>query len=452
MNQTRSLRLRLLLAAAVGITLSAILAASILFFAFRRHAETLASNELERSFVQLASGLQIGSEGFVTSQANLSDPRFQKPYGGLYWQINETGSRSMRSPSLFDYELQKIQLGDKSFGVIPGPENKPVFALCHALQLTGDNGIVHNILVIVAVERADVDAVEASFKRDLLFGFALLAGALFAGAVAQLLLGLKPLRDLQLALSAMKSSGANKLDGQFPSELQPLISNLNDMLAAREDALERARQRASNMAHGIKTPITILMAAGEDMAKAGQHELANTVTENASLIREQIDRQLARARMASGHSKTATPLRVVVERVVNTLSRTSEGEKLKWEIAIPESASLFVERHDLFELLGNLADNASKWAKSTVRVSFNQDILRVEDDGPGVPADKLAEITQRGFKLDSKRSGHGLGLSIVAELAESYGFTVKYQRSDLGGLSVAIAKSESFAAESTLQN
>ena len=194
------------------------------------------------------------------------------------------------------------------------------------------------------------------------------------------------------------------------------------------------------------------MSVGEDLAKLGHKELSQTVSESTNLIREQIDRQLARARMASGHSNKATPLRVVVDRVVNAVSKTPQGSKLDWQINVPSHASVFVERHDLFELLGNLVDNAHKWAKSIVRISFEKDILRIEDDGPGVPPDQLKEIVKRGLKLDSKSVGHGLGLSIVAELTESYGLTIKYQRSSLGGLSVVIGKSESLAAVSGFEN
>jgi len=452
MKRGSSLRLRLLFAAALGITISAMLAGTSLLLAFRRHAETLANTELEHSFVQLAAGIQLSPEGQITSQANLSDPRFERPYGGLYWQIDETGKPAIRSQSLFDDELPKLTPKEKTFSVITGPHDMPVYVLRHLLQLTSETGETHDIVVTLAVDSTDIDSAQASFKRDLLLGFALLAGALFAGAVAQLWLGLKPLLDLQRALATMRSTGASKLAGQFPSEVQPLVSNLNELLAAREQALERARQRASNMAHGIKTPITILLAAGEDLVDSGQEELGNTVIESANLIREQIDRQLARARMASGHSKIATPLRTTAGRVVNALSKTPDGERLHWQIDIPTAAAVFVERHDLFELLGNLADNARKWAKSRIRISFDNDILCVEDDGPGVPEEKLEQIAKRGLKLDTKRAGHGLGLSIVTELVESYGLTIKFERSSLGGLSVAIAKSENFAAASSLEN
>lgn len=451
-----SLKLRLLLAAALGIAFSLLIAGTAFFFMFQRYAEHLASRELENDFLQLASGIRIDQEGKIKSRAILSDPRFEKPYGGLYWQINEDGQEPLRSRSLFDVDLPDLSKPNKRVALITGPENEPLFALQKEIVLPLDGGRERHLQVMMAVERSDIDETARGFRRDLGLGLGMLSLALLAGSLVQILLGLKPLQDLQKAVADVHAGQKSQVGGKFPTEVQPLVDNLNQLLRARENALERARQRASNMAHGLKTPLTVLHAIAHDLSAKGQEQSASQIRDNAALIHDQVERQLARARMASGHAKSLTPLRPATERVLNALKRMPEGAALNWQNEVPPAAEIAMERADLTELLGNLLDNARKWAKSTGRISYHDTILCIEDDGPGVAAEQLHEIEQRGLKLDSSRPGHGLGLSIVRELAESYGLHIRYGRSDLGGLAVTITRpaqvSPSASSTSALEN
>jgi signal transduction histidine kinase len=435
-----SLKLRLLFSAALGILISLLIAGTAFFFIFQRYAEQLATRELQNDFVQLVSGIRISIEGKIVSRAILSDPRFERPYGGLYWQIDEDGQTPLRSRSLFDVDLPDVTKPERKVEVIMGPNNTPLFALERELALPLGDGTEHRLHITLAVERTDIDAAARGFRRDLGVGFLILSLALLAGSLAQILLGLKPLQDLQSDIAAVHEGTARQLAGEYPSEVQPLVQNLNELLAARETALERARQRASNMAHGLKTPLTVLYAVADDVQERGDKTNSKIIRDNTKLINDQVERQLARARLASGHNPELTPLHTNAQRVINTLSRTPEGLGLNWQNLVPVKATIAIERSDLTELLGNLMDNARKWATSQVTISFDEDILRIEDDGPGVATDKLSEIEERGLRLDLTRSGHGLGLSIVRDLIETYGLDIKYERSSLGGLSVSISK------------
>ncbi|MDE2384727.1 MAG: sensor histidine kinase [Alphaproteobacteria bacterium] len=435
-----SLKLRLLLSAALGISISLLIAGTAFFFIFQRYAEQLATRELENDFIQLVSGIRIAQDDKIVSRAILSDPRFEKPYGGLYWQIDEQGQQPLRSRSLFDVDLPDPSRPDRKVELIAGPNGAPLFAIYRQVALPLGNGKERLLQITLAVERTDIDAAARGFRRDLGYGLAILSLALLMGSLAQILLGLRPLQALQSDVAAVHEGEARHVGGTYPDEVQPLVQTLNTLLEARDQALERARQRASNMAHGLKTPLTVLYAVADEIDGRGDAENARVIRDNTSMIHEQVERQLARARMASGQVSEQAPLHMVTRRLINTLSKTPEGQNLVWDNEVPTSATIAIERNDLTELLGNLMDNARKWAKGRVRVTYDGKVLRIEDDGPGVAADKLEEIEQRGLKLDLTHPGHGLGLSIVRDLVESYGLTIKYERSGLGGLSVSISK------------
>lgn len=434
-----SLKLRLLVSAALGIVLSLIVASAAFLYTFQLYAADVARRELENDFVQLAANLRIDDGSKIVVQGTLSDPRFERPYSGLYWQIDEVGQDPVRSRSLFDVTLPGFAM-DHSIELITGPQNTPLFALTKPLVLPLADGNQRKLSVTMALDRSETDRAAEGFRGDLERGMMILLFALLLGALIQILLGLKPVRDLEKAVSAVHGGRAARLTGTFPTEVQPLVTSLNELLEARDAALERARQRASNMAHGLKTPLTVLNAVADDLDRHGNQAANFAVRENAELIHSQVERQLARARMASGQVTAPTPLLPPVERILRAISKSPEGMKLTWRNTIAANATIAIEPNDLLEILGNLLDNARKWAKSQVRISHDTDLLRIEDDGPGVALSQLMEIEKRGMKLDNARAGHGLGLAITRELVEAYGLVLKYERSGLGGLSVRIVR------------
>ncbi len=441
----RSLKARLLLAAAVGITIFLFIAGTAFYFIFQHHAEQLARRELENDFVQLISAIHIDDRNQELPHPVLSDPRFEKPYGGLYWQIDEAGKPPVRSRSLFDVDLADAKTPGRSVDLITGPNNTPLFAIDRNIVLPLADGTERHLMITLAVERTDIDEAAHAFRRDLGTALLMLMAALLLGSLGQILIIMKPLQDLQLAVQSLQDGEGERLHGNFPSEVRPLAQNINELLDARATAVEKARQRASNLAHGLKTPLTVLNSIADELHADGDKAAGQAIRENAAHINEQVERELARARMSGGAKTSKTTLYDNVGRMVKTLGRTPEGSQLNWNITVPLSATIAMERGDLTEMLGNIMDNARKWAKSQVQVSFNNGILCVEDDGPGVAEDKLAEIEQRGHRLDHSTPGHGLGLAIVREMADTYGLEVKYKRSSLGGLSVNIARPEVLA-------
>ncbi len=450
MNNSGSLKLRLVLAAALGISVSLLIAGMSFYIIFQRYVERATMTELENHFTQLVVSIHVDDFGSLKARTSLSDPRFQKPYGGLYWQINEEGKPPLRSRSLFDYNLPlpnqmlSVDATKDSVHIIEGPESSKLFALEKSIVLPAEHDSERKINITMAADRSVIDSEVRSFGHDLFFGLALLYSALLSGSLLQIFVGLRPLEALRKNIETIRMGTSQNIVGSFPSEVDPLVSEVNALLGARESQLARARQRASNLAHGLKTPLTIMSAVADSLDSTKLKREAQDIRDSADQMRQLVERELARARMASGHSVQLTPLAPIVNRMMSALKKTAENDALLWHSTIPADATMAMEPNDLLECVGNLLENARKWARTQIYVSWNANVLIIEDDGPGVPEDKIVSILERGVRLDETVSGSGLGLGIVAELVEIYGLDIKLSRSNLGGLSVSIGKNLSF--------
>jgi signal transduction histidine kinase len=446
MKQSGSLKLRLIFAAALGISISLIIAGSSFYIIFQRYVERAAIAELENHFTQLVASIRVDDAGTIKARSSLSDPRFQKPYGGLYWQINESSKSPLRSRSLFDDSLpvpDQSKVSDVTNDVvhlIDGPELSTLFALEKIIVLPNADGTERKLNITMAIDRNDIDSTVRSFGRDLIVGLGTLYAALLSGALLQIFVGLRPLEALRKNIEKIRQGSAKNIIGDFPSEVEPLVSEVNALISERETQLQRARQRASNLAHGLKTPLTIMSAVADSIEASSLKREAQDIRDSADQMRQLVERELSRARMASGHSVQQTPIAPIVARMVNALKKTSVNDTLLWHSSIPADATFAMEPDDLLECVGNLLENARKWAKSQIFVSWNNKTLKIEDDGPGVPDNKISSILERGVRLDETVAGSGLGLGIVAELVEIYGLDIKLSRSSLGGLSVSIGK------------
>ncbi len=446
MNKSGSLKLRLIFAAALGISLSLVLAGMSFYVIFQRYVERAAIAELENHFIQLVASIRVDDAGILRARSSLSDPKFQKPYGGLYWQINEAAQTPIRSRSLFDDSLpvpatsnSEAQLKDEVH-IIIGPESAKLFALEKIIVLPNTNGTERKLSITMAANRSDIDATVQSFGRDLIVGLGLLYAALLAGSLVQIFVGLRPLEALRQNVEKIRRGTSQNILGSFPIEVAPLVAEVNALIGERENQLQRARQRASNLAHGLKTPLTIMSAVADSIEASKLNREAQDIRDSADQMRQLVERELARARMASGHAIHHTPIAPVIARMMGALKKTSNNENLLWHASIPAEATIAMEPEDLLECIGNLLENARKWAKTQIYVSWENNILKFEDDGPGVPEEKIATILERGVRLDETVTGSGLGLGIVAELVEIYGLEIKLSRSNLGGLSVSIGK------------
>jgi signal transduction histidine kinase len=439
-----SLRLRLLAASAVTILLALFLAGLALIELFEAEVSARVERELSNHLLQLAGALETGTDGKLYLARQLADPRFQQPLSGLYWQIVWDEQEPLRSRSLWDESLSVPKLtsgGASRILQLPGPEATPLIALERVITVLKQNQ-PYDVRLLVGTNASEVTEPLASFTRWMILSLAALAVFLAAAAWAQVKVGLRPLETLRAGLGQIRLGELTRLSGNYPSEIAPLVEEFNGVLDDQEKSLARARSRAAELAHGLKTPLTILSAVARDLRSKGRRKASSDISEQAETMHVVIERELSRARLAQGHGTVKVVLAPEIERLVASVRRLPRSEELQWEVAVPAGISVPIEQVDLVELLGNILDNARKWARSGVRVSTSEGeeglALIVEDDGPGVEASDITRIMERGFSLDKNAQGTGLGLAIVKDIAEIYGLQVGFAPSSLGGLSVKI--------------
>lgn len=268
----------------------------------------------------------------------------------------------------------------------------------------------------------------------------LVAGALVVGGLFLVRKAVAPLRRLRVGLSAVREGRGQRIDGDYPSEVQPLVNDLNGLLEDRERAIARALSTAGDLAHGLKTPLAVLAQEAEQAGAAGHQNLAATLAQLVDRMQRQVDYHLARAR-ATASTGAAPGLRCSVlpsvEGLVRTMRRLHAGRELAIDADVSPAHEIRGRREDLEEMLGNLLDNACKWARSQVVISSSIDnaqlSISVDDDGPGLDPSMRAQVLQRGVRADEQVRGSGLGLAIVSDLAELYGGAVTLETSPLGG-------------------
>ena len=431
-----SLRLRLLAAAAISIAAALFLAGLALVNLFEQQVRDRVLYELNNDLLQLAGAIEVAADGSLSVGRRLADPRFEQPYGGRYWRIDlaAPGAASPREPlrsrSLWDADLDPAN-------PLVGPEGEPLVQVQRQITIAAKVK-EFPVWLTVAANESEVDVPLGVFRNQLILSLSLIGAALTIAAWVQVSVGLSPLAALRRQLAAVRSGQLQHLSGDFPTEVAPLAAELNDVLDMREKSLERARRRAGDLAHGLKTPLTVLSAIARDIRKRKLVKQSEEIEEQADAMRRHVERALARARLSTGRSHVTTPLRPAVDKVVSALARLPKGDELDWDVHVPAEATVPLEAGDLTELLGNLLDNARQWAENRVKIHYETLLLTIEDDGPGVPQQELGRIGERGRRLDESKQGSGLGLSIVGDIADLYGLSVAYGRSGLGGLRVAI--------------
>ncbi|MHA6317083.1 sensor histidine kinase [Altererythrobacter sp. CAU 1778] len=401
-------------------------------------------DQLEYLLTAIVASAEVGTDGdenFVYFNRPLGDQRFLEPNSGLYWQITGEGAESLPSRSLWDRTL------DDTGGHIDAEPHfydsdqfpgEPLRVVERTIELP-DSDVRWNF--VVAGARQDVEAQIAQIRSILVASFAVLGLGLFLLAVMQTWYGLGPLRRIRAAIQRMRTAGTNRLTDPLPSEVQPLVQELNALLAHSERQAEEARTHAGNLAHALKTPLTVVTNA----ATADAPDLCKTVLREASVMRRQVDHHLARAR-AVGRRAVGAVANVyasasAVERAVSRLY--PDG---RFDIAGNRGAQVAIERQDLDEILGNLIENAAKYGAGSVFVTIDVDRdselceVWIEDDGTGIPETERQRIFARGARLDTGKPGTGLGLAIVRDVAEIYGGRVELAESeDLGGLLVRLS-------------
>jgi signal transduction histidine kinase len=430
-----SLRLRLFIAAAISITAALSLTGLAMVRLFETQVRERVVTGLENDLLQLAGSISIADNGTVSAGQSLADPRYQEPYGGRYWRIDfpttgaEPPPEPLRSRSLWDYDLNPSNP--------VGPEGEALVVATRELSIDR-NGKPQRIRMIAAAHEEEVQRPLVELRDQLILALGIIGFILTLGAWLQVTIGLRPLQQLREKVALIRTGDERRLSGSFPDEVSPLVSELNDVLDLRDASLERARRRAGDLAHGLKTPLQVLSSVARDLRLHDRPQQAEEIEEQSEAMLLHVERALARARLSSGKGHASTELQAVVDRVVAAVCRLPRADELDFDVVVPDDARVPIEQGDLTELLGNLLDNARKWAKFTVRLRYAPSSIVIEDDGPGVAEQDIAHIGERGRRLDESKQGSGLGLSIVEDIADIYGLVVSYGRSELGGLRVEI--------------
>lgn len=446
MITTGSLSFRLLAGAFFWVLAALAIGGFALSEIFRAHSEAQVAQRLESELNLLAAQLGMDSDGTVTLGNGLAHSHYRKPYSGNYWQVADSkGAALFRSRSLWDKALplttDELPDGAIHRHLIPGPDGERVIAYERAVRPAQTDRWFR---LTVAENEAFLEASLARFERVLLLSLSVLGTGLVVAAVAQVMLGLRPLRRLRKHLAAVRTGREERLRDDFPEEVAPLVRELNGVLDQNAEIVARARTQAGNLAHALKTPLAVLTNEVGVLEGAGAENTANRIRQQVELMRNQIDVQLARARAAA--STRLPGLRTVVapqaEALARTLGQVYRERNLDIAAEVPEGLAFHGERQDLDEMLGNVMENACKWASRRVRVTAQSEgsalLIVVEDDGPGLPIERRIEVFARGSRLDESTAGSGLGLSITQDLAHLYGGDVTLGDASLGGLRVEL--------------
>ncbi|MBX9796604.1 MAG: HAMP domain-containing histidine kinase [Sphingomonas sp.] len=396
-------------------------------------------DQLEYVLTSLIVSAEIGPEGEVIFTREPADQRFIEAYSGLYWQVSARGRDDFPSRSLWD---RRLRYGSEHNDVQVHLYDSGQFA-DEPLRVVERDVVLPGSKVRwrfkVAARRDELDVQIGALRRTLVVSFLSLAAGLLALSALQVFYGLRPLRRVRAEIARMRSGSTRRIDAAMPDEVMPMVEELNGLVAHNERQAEEARRQAGNLAHALKTPLTVIMNAAT--AKAG--DLDTTVIREAATMRRQVDHHLARARAVGrrGHAHSRAAVWASLESVERAVARLYP--QVRFDADGSRDLNVHVERQDLDEMLGNLIENAAKYGGGSVFVTVRADgrfvECLVEDDGAGIaPADR-DRLFDRGVRLDSGKPGTGLGLAIVRDVAEIYGGAVSLEESeDLGGLLVRL--------------
>ncbi|MEZ5831240.1 MAG: sensor histidine kinase [Dongiaceae bacterium] len=434
-QRARSLTARLVLVAALGALPVLFLAGASLLWLFYERIESRFDDFLAAYQRQLIAAMEISADGTFNLTAMPANPQFDLPFSGWYWQIS-IGDRTLaQSTSAGPLQGADGLLISAVDGVsdTTGPGNAELRAVARDVRLPDGDKTVR---VIVAGPHAEIDQEVLAFGIQVALALGALGLAFLLATALQVRYGLLPLGALRAALQKVRKGTAPRLAGEYPIEVTPLVDELNEVLAHNEALIARARVQAGNLAHGLKSPLTVLQQELTEI----RDERGDILRDQVAIIGDQVERVLARIRAAGPLSATGgrTRLVQVLQDLAFSLDIIHRERGIKVEIDCSDGAVFPGDAADLAEMLGNLMDNACKWAKTTVRASAQTGaqglLILIEDDGPGIPPARREAALMRGTRLDETVPGSGLGLDIVREIAELYRGRLSLEESPLGGL------------------
>jgi len=443
-----SLRLRLVAGGMIAILVALTIAGAGLVLLFERHVTRTLAADLDLHLKQLLAGIDIDPQGNLVVTQPPADPRFADPLSGLYWQVADDRGQLLRSRSLWDTTLRlpadEPSPGEAHQHEIVGPASARVLIAERQVMLTIADRRVP-VRVAVAADLARVSAAATAFAKDLAIALGLLGLVLAVATSIQVGLGLRPLDALRRGVAEIRSGRRHHLPAEVPAEVRPLVEEVNALLDAQEREIERSRSRAADLAHGLKTPLAALAADAVRLRDRGEQTIAQDIESVGDAMSRHVDRELARARVRgavrhlAGHSTTLAPL---VRSLIATLARTPSGMRVVFESQITDDVLVPLDRTDLAEVLGNLLENAARHAAHRVRIGAGSGpSIVIEDDGAGIVPAQWPRVLERGGRLDERGDGAGLGLAIVQDVLNAYGWRLDLGISELGGLKATIAPS-----------
>lgn len=431
----KSIQRRLSLGLVSVLLIAGLVVGQVSLWLFENGLQRYLESGLQNDSENLLIALSRGPQGLQLDERRLS-PAYQRPFSGHYFSI-EFGDTHWRSRSLWDAQLPRPDQPGLNRELQPGPEGQMLLVLRSDYQRLGQ-------AVSITVAQ-DYTPIRESFRQVQRIGLGMGVLALIVILLLQRVTVRRALRPLERArqqISQLQSGQRSQLDARVPIELEPLVTQINHLLAHTQDNLKRSRNALGNLGHALKTPLAVLISLVNDPRLAAYPQIQTTLREQLEQIQQRMSRELNRARLA-GDALPGAQFDADAELpgLLSTLGMI-HGEHLQLTHNVAPGLLLPWDREDMLELLGNLLDNACKWADSRVELSICQTIdgflIEVQDDGPGIPEAERAQVFSRGTRLDEQASGHGLGLGIVRDIVDAWGGALQLETGELGGLLVRI--------------
>ena len=445
MSVRSSLRLRLLLLGALSIVVALVVAGFFILSSFSASIEAERRDDLQGRLDRLTAAIDLTAVDLAAPQP-LADAAYDVPLGGLYWQIKDIDSgKVVRSRSLWDYELPSATAvqPDATLFEAPGPDQGRVIVLSRQVTVEGDGATRHLSVAVAESRNRDDDPIQR-FGTNLMVALCVVAIVLLLAATIQVHFGLRPLGILRRQIGDIRVGAMQRLPTAGAAELEPVVGQINELLEAQEATIAFARERASDLAHGLKTPLAVLSASSDRLRASGDRANADLLQMLAEQMNARIDYQLriARLRFRTRAQGTSSSLNEIILRSVAVLRRSPEGERLNWVVDLKQALRMDIDEHDLMELSGIVLENAAKWAATRVLVTGQRRgpevELCVEDDGVGISDEQIARLGERGLRLDESMPGEGIGLAIAFEVARLNRGAIRVDRSYLGGARLRI--------------
>jgi signal transduction histidine kinase len=441
MNKSR-LSFRLLIAAAVSIFVAVALTGFAINFLFNNYSQNQLGIELKNELRSVTSSVGFDEDGNLFLDS-LKNERYLETLSGHYWQVTTQSGQALHSKSLWDQTLPIVEQDYDGFIQVSKIRHLETEFLVSSwwVQLVNlDNE--HIVNISVARDLAETQNATSTLKKNTALWLATLAMALTIAAWFQTYFGLKPLSEMRAEVRDLKVGNISQLSDSFPLEIQPLVDEVNSTLKSKDQLIERARFSAGNLAHGLKTPLTIINGLLTELSKENHGGLTNDIREQIGKMNEIIERELASARI-NAKSQKWTKVGPSIHKLLQTMKRLPGGEQIDWQTCIDSTFKMPVDDYDLAELAGNILDNARKYTKSEVLITGKwlndqSGAFSVEDDGQGIPSELVLSALKRGERLHNSSLGHGIGFSIVRELAAANDCKLDLSSSELGGLKVTI--------------